>query len=257
MDAADEIAATQLHLEDIEVWLQARKGKGKESDIIDIDEAVKDQAIQLNAHLMALQDQIMCVSIGTAVYEDGVELCLVQGAENQALLDKLQARLLEEPEAAAQTAVIDVSSSLDALDDETIERLTQLNIVPPSFCECVKPSHEDTEQCAACMIHVSRNEIIIVPCDHVYCVSCLAQLFEEALRDESLFPPRCCRNSIPSTQVAHVVGAKMINRIQFKAIEVATADRTYCSDPGCATFIPPSLVCGAKATCPQCHTHTC
>jgi hypothetical protein len=44
---------------------------------------------------------------------------------------------------------------------------------------------------------------------------------------------------------------------QAKKIEVESTNRTYCSDPDCSTFLPPTNIQDGVATCNLCETRTC
>ncbi|CAF9913041.1 hypothetical protein IMSHALPRED_000888 [Imshaugia aleurites] len=51
--------------------------------------------------------------------------------------------------------------------------------------------------CAICTDKVVARHLVTVPCGHPYCKTCIGQLYDFAMKDESLFPPRCCRQPIP------------------------------------------------------------
>ena len=257
MESEDARLALELQILDIEDFLSTRKGKGKEDEIVDNEEAFKVQALELRARLTALQDQAMCKSISKAVQDDAVELVILRQEENQALRDRAQAFNVEGGTAFPNPNHLEQDPTLDTLSEDFIESLMQWNVFEPS--EVVKKDTDATEaeQCAACMTTYEADEMIIAPCKHQYCNACLCQLFEESLRDESLFPPRCCRQKIPLSQVRFIIGAKATNKVELKAIEMATTDRTYCSDPNCAAFILPSQVRGNEAFCLKCPTVTC
>lgn len=103
MDSSEEVLALRLHLENTEQWLSACKGKGKEQNIVDIDEAVKAQATELTARLIALEDRNMCASISKAVQDDGSVLSILQGEQNQILRDRMQASSLDEYDTVSST----------------------------------------------------------------------------------------------------------------------------------------------------------
>lgn len=115
-------------------------------------------------------------------------------------------------------------------------------------------SHEGC--CVSCQ---EMREIVAVPCGHLYCGDCIRRLFTDATIDETLFPPRCCRSQIPVLFVPHFLGSRLTTRFEEKAIEIGTANRTYCSEPSCAAFIAPHRIQGTTGTCPvlECGTRTC
>ena len=111
--------------------------------------------------------------------------------------------------------------------------------------------------CVACNMCEEENDMVHVPCGDYYCKHCTIQLFSLSMKDESLFPPRCCRQPIPLELVSIVLGAELQENFEHKAIEFFTADRTYCSQSTCGGFIPPISIKNEKATCPECGLITC
>jgi hypothetical protein len=93
------------------------------------------------------------------------------------------------------------------------------------------------------------NEDPRVPCNHVYHIACLKDLFMAAMRDESLMPPRCCRQEIPLL-LARLTKTEM-DSFEAKRLEFSTPDRLYCSRPTCSTFIPPKCILRGIGTCPR------
>lgn len=57
------------------------------------------------------------------------------------------------------------------------------------------PNHRP---CTSCMETTPEPRLIHAPCSHEYCHDCVKSLFTSAMRDESLFPPKCCRQVIPA-----------------------------------------------------------
>ena len=55
--------------------------------------------------------------------------------------------------------------------------------------------------CVSCMDPI-RGVEVRTPCAHYYDKTCILDLFEAAMKDESLFPSRCCRQHIPFASVS-------------------------------------------------------
>lgn len=128
----------------------------------------------------------------------------------------------------------------------------------------VIPGHNDDDpsnirmvNCVACDETYPSNHVVPAPCDHAYCAGCLRTLFERSMNDEELFPPRCCRQNISWRRARPLLGPELAQRFDARAEELSTADRTYCHDPACATFIPPGSIHGDSGRCPQCTNETC
>ena len=112
-------------------------------------------------------------------------------------------------------------------------------------------------QCVACSDRFTAAQGYTAPCNHIYCTGCTIRLFEESLRDESLFPPRCCRQEMVIGSVQTILGAALTQRFNLKAIEHVTPNKTYCHDPRCSRFILPANILGQHGVCTECRAVTC
>jgi len=114
-------------------------------------------------------------------------------------------------------------------------------------------------RCISCQDMVVLPYLFRTVCDHDYCGTCLLRLFNYSLVDESLFPPRCCRNLInpEDDDVAYFLEPEVVAKYWQKKVEVETIDRTYCSDPRCSIFLRPQDIVGGRATCATCKKETC
>ncbi|ETN42268.1 uncharacterized protein HMPREF1541_04209 [Cyphellophora europaea CBS 101466] len=117
----------------------------------------------------------------------------------------------------------------------------------------LKASH----QCTICLDSKTWVEVFQAPCRHEYCGDCIRTLFQESYKDESLFPPRCCKQTIPITGkfLALFLPTSIRNRYATRSIEVTTTDRTYCNK--CNTFILPRTTEDNVAVCSACKARTC
>ncbi|KAI4121759.1 MAG: hypothetical protein LQ338_006183 [Usnochroma carphineum] len=110
--------------------------------------------------------------------------------------------------------------------------------------------------CIACGEHGSW-ELSRLPCDHHYCDQCIARLFDSAMKDESLFPPRCCGKHIPFESVEHLFDEEYESVFEERRIELSAENRIYCAKPECSLFIRADRVEAGKAICRACSTETC
>ena len=53
------------------------------------------------------------------------------------------------------------------------------------------------------------------------------------------------------------LGPELTHRVELKAIEHNTVDKTYCSNRGCPTFILPTDIVNDRGRCAVCSTLTC
>lgn len=78
------------------------------------------------------------------------------------------------------------------------------------------------------------------------------------MKDEALFPPRCCKKPIPvEDRVEASLGRPLVREWRAKELEFSCLRRVYCADPRCSRFLGAegegnfSCVCG-KITCAKC-----
>ncbi|TKA68824.1 hypothetical protein B0A55_08727 [Friedmanniomyces simplex] len=110
--------------------------------------------------------------------------------------------------------------------------------------------------CAACLSR-DHDDLFRGPCGHAHCADCLSHLFRSAMTDEALFPPCCCTQVIPLQAAQQVLDPQLARDFEIKAVELRTADRTYCHHPDCATFLAPETIQEGMAVCPTCESTTC
>lgn len=280
LDEVDDATAAliiQLQQEDLEALQLSDKGKRREDNLSDADIATKLLQEELELKRFTLNDHCMSRSLAQAVITDSALPTEAVIQEDAVANDRLLAERVgngEDIESGAEA----VSGAQD-LDDLLIARLTAL-YVSGTDEDCTTPAvnegNETTRpessrwaaarenaskrthhECTSCGDHKQAFETFRAPCEHMYCQECLTQLFELSTTDETLFPPRCCRQGIPLTSVRLYLSRELVLRFQKKTVEFETSDRTYCSRPTCSTFIPPNSIAGEVATCIACFTDTC
>ncbi|KAH8101885.1 hypothetical protein BXZ70DRAFT_874163, partial [Cristinia sonorae] len=112
--------------------------------------------------------------------------------------------------------------------------------------------------CVACQEPIRGYELK-APCNHYYDKVCVLALFEASIRDESLYPPRCCQRRIPVHHAKHLMSDKAWAHFTRKGREYTTLHRIYCSNVKCGQFLGPQsetpefFHCSAKG----CGTSTC
>ena len=89
------------------------------------------------------------------------------------------------------------ASATPMFDQVLAESFGLLNIEANSAKEDMMSAfdHRSTgyRNCVICTDQFSARHLITAPCGDHYCKTCTGQLYDLALKDESLFPPRCCR----------------------------------------------------------------
>ncbi|KAF2482311.1 hypothetical protein BDY17DRAFT_324602 [Neohortaea acidophila] len=111
--------------------------------------------------------------------------------------------------------------------------------------------------CLICTDNYPEQETVEAPCSHVYCRNCLEHLFRSSMKDETLYPPRCCKQHIPIHDAHRILPRVLRDEFIDRKEELETLDKTYCFRPQCSAFIRPSTINGDRAQCPRCMRSTC
>ncbi|KAG1725996.1 uncharacterized protein EDB91DRAFT_77863 [Suillus paluster] len=122
------------------------------------------------------------------------------------------------------------------------------------------PRRATGHDCVICQDPIFGAEVR-APCGHFYDIDCITELFQSATRDESLYPPRCCRQNIPLPRVRPHLTQAVLSEFELKAQEFGTLKRVYCVAPTCSRFLGPlhEGYFSKVLTCPSptCTTTTC
>ncbi|CZT06991.1 related to IBR finger domain protein [Rhynchosporium agropyri] len=269
----------QLQLEDAEVYFSSTKGKGREGEVSDEMLAFELQRQEIENMSLFRTDNRMARSMGSAVVSDGELLSDAWFLDDIAARDREIAHQLDRGIETSDAELLRGSTII--LDDETLEKLRLLYV--SGFDD--SPSDDDdrdfqsvagdqpesstwaasrsgklstaSRRCEACRETVKFVDIARLPCQHEYCRKCLAMLFEASMTDESLFPPRCCRQPISVSSVRLFLDLEVVQEFARKTTEFQTPNRTYCYSPTCSAFIHPRNINGEMACCDDCGLQTC
>lgn len=115
------------------------------------------------------------------------------------------------------------------------------------------------KDCVACGDKVEFYDVLDARCGHAYCQDCVHQLFTASFKDESLFPPRCCRQPLTEGDIDIFLTRELWDEYLEKEVEFATTNRTYCHFRACSAFIAPANCNSFKgyARCQKCPRLTC
>lgn len=113
--------------------------------------------------------------------------------------------------------------------------------------------------CVCCQEYSLPDKRIKTQCSHFFCSDCLVDLVRKSLRDESLFPPRCCTDLIKVSDAEDLIGPALIRQYEERMVEFQDPNKTYCSDSTCSKYIPPkSTKASSRIVCKcKCGTKTC
>ena len=269
----------QLQLEDAEVYFSSAKGKGRAGEVSDEMLAFEMQRQEIENISLLCTDNRMARSMGSAVVSDGQLLSDAWFLDDIAARDREIAHQLDSGIETSDAELLRGSTGI--LEDETLEKLRLLYMSgfdnspsddddrnfqsvagdrPESSARAASRSGKlstASRRCEACRETVKFVDIARLPCRHQYCRKCLATLFEASMTDESLFPPRCCRQPISVPNVRLFLEFEIVREFDRKTIEFGTPNRTYCHSPTCSAFIHPRNINGEMACCDDCGLQTC
>ena len=144
------------------------------------------------------------------------------------------------------------------LDQPELENIASVDETQPSnpLEVGLELTPDAVETCIICNDELPPEKTIQLPCEDRYCHDCLIRLFNASMRDESLFPPRCCEQ-IPLSVVQHLLPPNFADTFQMRQVELSTPNRTYCADRHCSSFINPNKIEEDTGTCSFCWVQTC
>lgn len=212
--------------------------KGKSRDPTDEELAFHLQKEQLEAVSHALKDRRIAMSFAAAVQADGRILAETQVEEESASEDRLVARQCMNGEHLVPLDNFEPKTA--GLDDETLEKLEILYVSgvkgyynwkdegsetghAESSTWAARRSHQPRSrmvQCVACEDNTEFFNVAWVPCQHEYCRPCLEALFKASITDESLFPPRCCRQPINLSMARIFLKSELVHLYEKKGLSL-------------------------------------
>ena len=123
------------------------------------------------------------------------------------------------------------------------------------------PLVETNNECNSCF--ESSPTIFELTCAHKFCLNCIAQLFRNATKDNSLMPVHCCSRDIDPNLVDRVPPPPAAASFKASLAEFQAVNKMYCANARCSTFIDLDgnllgQVPGKNQfTCKKCSTNLC
>ncbi|OJZ90959.1 hypothetical protein ASPFODRAFT_124545 [Aspergillus luchuensis CBS 106.47] len=255
----DEIYVVAQQLQELQEYLDSRKGKCRADDNEDYLQAF-DQ--ELRAHLRSLEDNKLASSIAVAVHSDSQVIATITREEAQASDDRRLAIRINERNDDSNSSTTDcaveqlqAATEPQSSDDECIAG-PSMTYRERQALELEKSAATET-RCCVCYESFFAHKMKQLDCNHNYCDDCLKDLFLRATKDSTLFPPRCCRMPIHLEAVQEHMSQTEMSDFKSAEIEFSTTDRTYCSNTSCGRFILPQNITAGRAECPHCNLNTC
>ncbi|KAI2625479.1 hypothetical protein GGS21DRAFT_530999 [Xylaria nigripes] len=269
-DASLELILSLLR-DDVSQVASVSKGKQVAGTLSDAQIALQLYSQELDQASVFASDRRMINSMQHAVHADTNVILESQRLEREAENDRRVAMALvgEQVDRMDSTGkAINIGRS--ATDFELTEKLrTACNIgydrdddiyaqpESSSWAASRKSRPSQRQPCSVCSEDTSPANMARAPCGHDYCRECLQLLFRNAISDESLFPPRCCRQAIPADENRVLLSSDLFQEFNKKAVEFSTPNRIYCHQPSCSAFIPPIMIRNGVARCSACLANTC
>ncbi|KAF8847452.1 hypothetical protein BDZ45DRAFT_636984 [Acephala macrosclerotiorum] len=279
MDEASAALIIQLQIQDSQLLSEAceTKGKGREGELSDSQLSINLYREDLLRNASILADRQMTRSITRACQTDGELFTSLLSQEQTAASDRQTACRLGG--VAGPNSIPPWTVASKEMDEALLAKLSTFSLQVPArehdfestTMEAVSESEPESSswaatrqtaqalhhRCIACQELIRLSDMVRVPCNHEYCRDCLQDLFRASMTDDSLFPPRCCRQPIAPRAVRILLTAELLQQYEQKKVEFDTLDRTYCSNPLCSAFIRLQAIINEQATCPDCSTVTC
>lgn len=279
----------QLLREDGENAMSAATGKGKQTEGLETDAQIAIGFLleELQQVERFAADCRVARSMQHAICIDGDALIQAQREEQSAHDDRNMSLAFSndsgtDVSSASAPSAIRRASEIPIDDEDFLEKLSYLYVtgLDDTGSDNDEDDDEDTlsggqpetsswaasrrtngntrkRRCEACGDRKHFAELAQAPCRHEYCERCLTLLFENSMVDESLFPPRCCRQAIPLDKNRLFLNTALVKRFREKALEFSTPNRTYCHNRDCGIFIPPDKYTQTTASCDRCRSQTC
>jgi hypothetical protein len=267
----DEMVALTLQLDEINIREESAKGKHRADDVPDLELAYSSYSTDIKARLAFLKDSRLAHSMATAVNRDARAIALAIESEEQARQDRHYATRLSN-----QQPNIDIDSNVSKASHENFAQqiIATVSIwekdedhiieseAGPSMAYAERQSRAldqlaEEHQCEVCFTNFRAANLVSLPCGMRYCKQDLQGLFVRATTDETLYPPRCCGESIPLQLIQPELSVDELQAFREAEVEFTTTNRTYCSNVRCGKFVPPVDITDGRAACKSCDMDTC
>ncbi|KAJ8690816.1 hypothetical protein PTI98_012215 [Pleurotus ostreatus] len=283
-DAETFALIARLLLDDINEVERYRKGKRNEgSPPTDEELSFTAQQKEMQDLLSSMQDLRVAQGLNRALTTDDAILSAFDIAERSADDDRRAAIALSSglplpPRTDYQRRVEDRGFSLN-IPDAPIHAPPKKPSAPPSFVfvrqdevkstvsinpyrsKPNRPFHSHTaKDCISCMESFTPSHNLRPACGHDWCSRCIVDLVTACLKDESLYPLRCCgQNFVESEILASLRDRRLHSQFRLKAQEFATPplQRVYCPEPRCSSFLGPASNVKKSVACESCGEMVC
>ncbi|OQE83621.1 hypothetical protein PENNAL_c0031G04048 [Penicillium nalgiovense] len=248
----DKRMILRLLLEDLNDLENRQKGKGT-----DLDVALASLRDDIRALQVSIEEETLALSTSTAVATDQKILAALQHEERVATQDHQFALALHNGTSTSDRIQNDTTppDDNDAVSIVMGDLMSRVALKEDSALIHPPQKSSVMRKCASCFTKVDTI-MFKGSCGHEFCRDCTRQMFLGAIKDEELYPPRCCGNVAPPGVALRILNYEELQRFCERALEWTAKDRLYCAEPKCSKFIPPFAIQNEHGTCPECHRQT-
>jgi hypothetical protein len=232
-----------------------QKGKQVAGKHTDLDVTINCIRQDILATQVTVQDRILEISTNAAVATDQNILASLRNEERIAEQDRQYALALSNGDLVVQNKPTQHKSTLAQVNNAAVgmNDLTGRKTISDGTDNgenslqsiLVSRYSRVAKKCVCCLEEFRGHDTLFTSsCGHEYCRECMKQVFIISIKDEELYPPRCCGKAIPTGIVLRILDDEELKAFRERALEWTVKDRLYCADPTCSTFIPP--LCDSK-----------
>ena len=149
------------------------------------------------------------------------------------------------------------TSTTDPEDPEPQKLPISRQAIDAGHQPVVQQGQSSNVECVACCKKGPDCEMYSNFCSHAYCSKCINRLFKRAVRDDSLWPPQCCKTVMPIESIEHFLDEDLVPLVNARQVEMSVPilKRTYCVD--CSAFIIQENIHENMAICYSCRGFVC
>lgn len=265
LDLDDRSFALQLQLEEMCTVRDIQVGKWVEDSPPDFVLAFTSFENEIREAMVLAKDAKFAHSIAAALESDARVIEDVNFEENQCVQDRQLAISLDDgvslpSRSVAQAEGMSTVGANPAQRDYAVTTSSASTAAGPSGQPVdheLAPFDSDKIYCTVCTEPTPPHAMVRLLCGDIYCTPCLRSFLLRVIKDESLFPPKCHRKRIEKSTIETVLSNEELQIYQTAELEYTSADRVYCANGECASFILPhhrNLDC---AFCTACNSKTC
>ncbi|KAM6492964.1 hypothetical protein JOM56_011098 [Amanita muscaria] len=294
IDAPTQLLLAQLTLADLVAYRATLKNKRpvtRSPD--DVELALQQQEDELRALIAYIKDSALARSIDKAVETDAELIRALEVMERSKREDRRAAEIFDrEDRLPRPTEAQSMVGRKEFVVPERfvfrfgttmtmtmVKRSSRIrSAVPPSLAGGLPTSHLTLNrsksshsayipgsdavpklECVSCTDKVPKTKCLTATCKHIYCHACIISLVEACIRDETLYPVKCCQQPLSRTQLESILTVKLRMEFDDKCREFGTPAqlRVYCNNPRCSAFLGSSSGTIEDIFCGSCRTSTC